>query len=41
MVIQVLIFEESLKGVAWKIEGHFKGVFSGFKGYFREVSNVF
>ena len=34
------VFKESLKGVSRKIEGCFKGAFSGFKGYLREVSKV-
>ena len=37
---KVSIFQESLKGVSWKIGGYFKGVFSGFKGYFRCFKGV-
>ena len=32
-----MVFEESSKGVSRKIEGCFKGVFSEFKGYLKEV----
>ena len=42
------MFQESFKGVSRKIEGCFKGDFSGFQGYlkevqrnYREVSKVF